>query len=253
MTPDDTPHEAILRKAIKLLAFQAGTATPAEVELAAQRLGELLQAHDLTMQDVRTETLRHGIREERTRSGFARRPLWVGRLARGVAEACACMCTFSQDVSERLSLTPAEIFIGHEADVAVARYFYDVLLQQLPPMARQHVRDLPTKDRRRAKTSFLVGIEYAVAQRLGALLQPVPAGPPIGPTALSQPLVLAKRQAIMAHLEDTRPDLRQARHRQLHRDDLDMAAVRAGIVAGRTVVLHHGVRQAIQPMAIACG
>lgn len=245
-------RDAVLRKASKLLAFQAGTATPAEVELAAQRLGELLHAHNLTLQDVRVEALRSGIRTEETSSGFAQRPRWVRDLAAGVAYACSCQVLYRQRYEDaRLRLADTESFIGHEADVAVARYFYDVLIQQLPAMASAHARSLPPGDRPRAKRSFLVGIVHTVVSRLSAMLRPVAdiSGCP-GTPGLT--LIAAKRQAIDAFLAQTYPDLRTTSWRRLRMDQVDMLALRAGVRAGRDVALHHGVRSETPAHVLAC-
>jgi hypothetical protein len=245
MHPDPSLRDSIIRRASKLLAFQAGTATTAEVELAAQRLGELLQAHNLTMQDIRVETLRQGIREERTRSGFARRPRWVIHLAAGVASACACTLITSYDIDEETSdVVLTEIFVGHEADAAVARYFYDVLIRLLPEMARAHVRTYPARLRTRARNSYLLGVSDTVWKRLHAMLQPigadqVPSADPRGP---STGLIHSKKLAIQLYLDEHRPDVHMARKAKLNRSQIDLAALQAGCAAGNTVALHHGVR-----------
>lgn len=244
-------RDAILRKASKLLAFQAGTATPAEVELAAQRLGELLHAHNLTLQDVRAEALRSGIRTEETTSGYAQRPRWVRDLAAGVAYACTCQVIYQKRYDEHDDrLTDTESFVGLEADVAVARYFYDVLNRQLPEMASAHARSLPARQRPRARRSFLVGIVHTVVTRLSALLRP-PAAGPANPVAPGQSLILAKRQAIEAFLADAYPDLRTTTRRRLRADQVDLLALRAGVRAGQDVALHHGVRSSTPTGALA--
>lgn len=227
-------RDEILRRAAKLASMTtAGGATAAEAEQAAERLGQLLREHNLSLKDVTAAQMAGDIESGDCASGFRRPPAWATHLAAYIACACDCRlltCPAGMRMVDGALTDPGHrwSFVGHQADVAVATYFLGYLLQALPSLA----------DRARPlhRPSFLTGAAHVVALRLREAIRPVGSD-----EAQQGALVQVKGAAIGQWMERTMPGLKSARTPP---PPSESHSYRAGVAAGEHVPLHHGIARA---------
>ncbi len=149
-------RETILRRAAKLMQFQSGNATQAELELAAARLGELMREHNISLGDITAEQLKDSITQEKASSPSEKRaPAWYQNLSRWVAFACSC---------RSIKYGARYEFLGEKSDAAVAVYFMGVCSTAIPFLC-----DLYKPTDRKA---FLWAAVEAVGRRLCAMVRP---------------------------------------------------------------------------------
>src|SRR5262249_46784435 len=116
--------EEIIEKVRRLCEIRTDRgATPQEAEAAAAHAERLLHEYQLTMFDIDSNRFDEGVVEEEMHVGGNRIEGWQRTLASELCKAYGCQILLGS--GGILS------FIGHETDVKIARYFYNVLSAEL--------------------------------------------------------------------------------------------------------------------------
>lgn len=202
----------IMRRATKLLQFQRGNCTDAELQNAAEKLGQLLREHNLSMGEVRIEAARGQIEKKEKVTPWKRSPLWAICLSTRIADPCGCRVVQQFDIGEQAMVFR---FIGMPSDAEVASYFFGFCMEQLPQMASEAKRkfdqqvammrqvygpDVKVKTFKR--TSYLIGAADTIGLRLWKMIRP----PDM--SVSERGLVLVKDKAVMEYITQLYPDLR---------------------------------------------
>ncbi len=114
-------RERALQLAKKLAAFNADTATQAEVELAAVRLQKIMNEHQFSQLDLKAEEAKGKMGEDRQGHQWKRPPYWLKFF---IGEIGRC---FRVKVIWHLETSHIS-FLGDETDVALAKYFAGSIL-----------------------------------------------------------------------------------------------------------------------------
>ena len=196
--------------------------TEAEALSAAQKLADLLQQHDMTLDEAE---LRESPFERHTETHDD----WVGERLWKVADGIAHLTGVRYWV-QRPGERPSVSFFGFAHEVDVAKYLLEIcrsaMLREQANVCRTHRATLTRARQRRAVTPFLDGMADRLRQRLRDMKPPAPTG--TGLVVLRGALIDA------AMPEKTRP-----RGARPSRDT--EAGYRDGVAAGDRVALNQGL------------
>jgi hypothetical protein len=232
-------RDTILRRAAKLAALSQSKASLAEAESAGEALGRLLQEHRLSMADVTAAQMRDAIRCEFVEVDWQRSlPRWVKSMGGAIAIATDTRGIQGVAGNGRTVIK----FIGEECDVAVATYWFGVLIHLLPDIAKREVpslrRTMEAKsrgvNRRMVRDSFLSGAVNRISERLGEMLKPIQHG------GTGTSLLVMKQTAIRAWMEEQDIRLKKTRTTSTM---VYTSAYDAGQAAANGVTLAHGLHQ----------
>jgi hypothetical protein len=143
-----TEHEKLLEKIKKCLALSSSS-NPHEAETALRQARKLMDAHDITVQDVQAAE----VEECHARAGSAVYPAnWETTLATKVGDIFGCKVLFSEAVPTGWGEKGQWRFIGCGADPDVAKYAFDVLVRQARQARKAHIHDKLKRCRPAIKT-----------------------------------------------------------------------------------------------------
>lgn len=211
-------RDTLLRRAAKLMQFQSGNATQAELELAAERLGALMREHNISLGEITAKELEAHIKQGRANSRYEQRaPAWYQSLAVWVARACSCRA---------IKYGPRYEFLGEACDVEVAVYFMNICSEALPFICdMQKPRD---------RKSFMWAAVEAVGVRLAKLVRP----PEM--SVSERGLIINKETAVNAEVERRWPSAKCHAPRVNMGNDAESYAM--GTAAGNAMRLNHGLK-----------
>ncbi len=114
-------RERALQLAKKLAAFNADTATQAEVELAAVRLQKIMNEHQFSQLDLKAEEAKGNMAEDRQGHQWKRPPYWLKFFISNIGQCFRVKVIWHMDTS---SIS----FLGDDTDVGLAKYFAGSIL-----------------------------------------------------------------------------------------------------------------------------
>ena len=182
-------REEIMRRAAKLMAFQSGNATQAEIDNAAEKLGALLRENNISMSDVSASTIKSEIEEISHEGSYTKLPTWYVTLAVQITKALSCSVIICSKGKHNKYFR----IIGMSADARVASFFLDVCGRELPLMEK---RANPYN-----RISYLMGVSHGIGKRLRAMYLPPES------TSGERGLILTKETAVTEYKENKFPKL----------------------------------------------
>lgn len=212
-------RDDIIRKAQKLMAFKAGTATEAEIALAADRLASLLREHNLSLTDITPAKARGGITERVFVTDYENDlPGWYIRLLTAIGMAIGCNFMYWPGYGRQVR------FIGPAAEVDVAIYFSGVCVVELTAMAA----NCPHMN----VESYLTGIADGIYHRLRAMYSPRIQA------ASERGLMIVKAKALADYMQEIHPQS----PREDTADPTDYSSYMHGRMDADKVALHQALR-----------
>jgi len=175
----DEERKKLMARAEKLLRFtKENGASEGEINNAAEAIGRILRETDMSIEDIRVETIKTDIVTEESMHEFGRIQEWEWELFILFAKACSCkVYTHSQRTMKDGKKIKSRTFrlVGTESDAKVCKYFCDVMIRVLPDMAETYC-DTATyftrSGRLAVRTSYLKGLTETVAERIEKMVRP---------------------------------------------------------------------------------
>ncbi len=155
-------RERALQLAKKLAAFNADTATQAEVELAAVRLQKIMNEHQFSQLDLKAEEAKGNMSEDKQQHQWKRPPFWLKYFISNIGQC------FRVKVIWHMS-TSSISFLGDDTDVALAKYFAGSILNL--PLYNWMAKDWNTARKEGVDTkgyipNWYLGFMQAIIKRL---------------------------------------------------------------------------------------
>jgi hypothetical protein len=207
-------------------------ATPQEAEAAAAHAERLLHEYQLTMFDIDAGRFDEGVVEEELRVGGKRIEGWQKDLAGKLCHAYSCKLLLGNG---------ALSFIGHESDVKVVRYFYNVLSAELwdQATAEGSERGLRGAELASYRSAYITGAAESIGARIVAERQGREQTETRETLDRSHALVRVKEAKVDAWISQQYPHLGHSYSRGPNNFD----GLRAGQAAGRSIHLRQGIER----------
>ena len=133
-------NEKIIERVKALLAMAGDTSSPHEASIAAGRARKLMDAHQITLADLKDST---GFGFANVDQEYRFPPAWKDILAVAVAVYNDCKCIKTRKwKSTNNSYTFQLVFQGYESDVQVAVSLYDYLTRTIDRLCQRYIATL---------------------------------------------------------------------------------------------------------------
>lgn len=159
--------DEVIRKARKLMAFNADNATQAEVENATGILQRMLDKYQLSMADLDSGEVGEEVLEHEIDSQCKSSQSWMGALISVLATGFGCRAVATKRRTPKGYRVVYRV-IGHRSDTVMVDYLFGTLQVALRAMGRAdgRKRGLEGNTLRAYVNSYVIGASRAIHKRL---------------------------------------------------------------------------------------
>lgn len=229
--------DKIIERIKALLAMAGDTASPHEASIAAGRARKLMDAHQVTLADLKDDG-GFGFRE--IDKEYRYMPLYRNWLTLAVAQYNDCISIMTRKYkSTNNSYTFQTVFKGYENDVMCAHAMYDYLADTIDRLCASHIEPMGyTRYPAKIGDAFKKAASGEICARLRTMLKERTESIELR-TKGGTSLVLYKMAAVEAEFKTKQTTM--VKSFKIRTEDLVVRAREAGRKAGQSMDLHRSV------------